>query len=56
MFKLIATLENGVTFVTNSSQIPDLQRIAATLKTVRYRILTDGKVVYSHSPGVFDGW
>lgn len=49
MYKLIAKQSNGVTFVTNSSQILDLQRIAANLVNMTsYRIELNGSVVWSY--------
>lgn len=53
MYKLIAKQSNGVTFVTNSNQITDLQRIAGNLKYMAsYQILKHDSVVYEMRAGL----
>jgi len=47
MYKLTATLKNGVKFVTNSTKTSDLQRIAINLNAKRYQITLHGSVVVS---------
>lgn len=52
MYKLTAITDKGVKFIFNSAQIPDLQRIAASLEANEYSISLHGSVVMAVSMGV----
>jgi hypothetical protein len=47
MYKLRATLRNGLTFVTMASTVLELQRIATSLNSTSYWIELYGDTVFS---------
>jgi len=50
MYKLTAKLPNGLSYITNSGQVMDLQRLAVNLGAVSYSITNrQGMIIYSLS-------
>ena len=49
MYKLVATLTNGLTYITTASSILELQRIAVALNSQKYRVELHGDDVYRQS-------
>ena len=49
MYKLVATLSNGLTYITTASSVQELQRIAVALNSHRYRVELYGDDVYMQS-------
>ncbi len=47
MYKLVATLSNGLIYVTNAPSVVELQRIAVALNASRYRVELHGDDVYA---------
>ena len=47
MYKLVATLSNGLIYVTNAPSVVELQRIAVALNASRYRVELYGDDVYA---------
>jgi hypothetical protein len=47
MYKLRATLRNGLTFVTMAATVFELQRIATSLNSTNYWIELHGDTVFS---------
>ena len=49
MYKLVATLTNGLTYITSASSIIELQRIAVALNSQSFRVELYGDDVYTHT-------
>jgi len=47
MYKLVATLSNGLTYVTSAPSVLELQRIAVALNARSYRVELYGDNVFA---------